>query len=141
MKQHLPVAWPVLHFGRPNCTALRFDSEDRLCRASLSGIKALASMEEYFIVDSIGQKVLLGEPRLARPLSWIGRCCAIITGAMKEIVYDRVHVDAVLTVDQLRNLVFQDFEEYADFWSELDLGEMKSLLIQAKTSREIIEKF
>jgi hypothetical protein len=141
MKQRLPVAWPVLQFGRPNCVAVRFDSEDQFCRATLSGIKALASMEEYFIVDSNGQKILLGDPRLAQPLGWVGRCFAFVTSSVREIVYSRVHVHSILTVDQLRDLVFQDFEEYHDFWSGLDLNEMKCLLMQAKTHGEIIERF
>jgi hypothetical protein len=130
----------VLRFGHPRCTALRFDAEDRLCRANVSGIKAIGEAEEYFIVDSNGQKIHLGDPRLARPLGFVGRCCAFVTGETKEIVYGRVHVDAVITVDQLRDLVLQDFEEYPEVWSGLD-DEMKSLLIQAKTHREIIERF
>lgn len=120
---------------------LRINNIGDLCKASLSGIGALAQMEEYFIIDSVGRKTLLGGARFQEDVHLLGRVWDWLASPLRPVVFDQVTAAGTISVGDLRGLVLKDFQEYPTFWGGLDMDYIKAELDRATAHSEIIALF
>lgn len=119
---------------------LRYDSDWALREASAKTLKCWQQMDEYYVVDSCGQRHNLVDPELIEPPRGLGMLLWIMTGTKRPVRWS-YEVGEVLSVDQIQALIFANFHEHENVWQAYDLEELKQRVAAAQSVKEIMAVF
>jgi hypothetical protein len=134
------IKWPVLRFGSPNCTMLKYESGAHLTNASPKTLDAWRQMDEYFVIDSQGKRYNLSNPKFVNPPKGLGIFLSRLGGAV-EPVHWACEDAGVLSVDQIRSLILDNFKEYETVWQAYEMDELRRRLASAKSVTDIMNVF
>jgi len=134
------VVWPAFRFGTPNCTVLRYDDPAGLTKASTRTLEVLRRMQEYFLVDSSGRRYDLENPEFVDLPSAPFRVLSYLAGTTRPIRY-QLKDCRLIAVEDVKQLVFQNFADYEDYWQEYELDELRRRLKEARTMGEVMAVF
>lgn len=134
------VEWPVLRFGSPNCTVLKYESGDRLENASFKTLASWSRMNEYFLIDSEGIRHNLRSPQFIDPPTGFSKLMTKMSGSARPIHWNAEHA-GVVSIDEIRAMIFANFDQFENVWHAYDLHELKKRLASAKTVAEIMAVF
>lgn len=136
------IKWPVLRFGSPNCSALKYSDPKQFVLATYSGIKQFRGMTEYYVIDSSGRRFDFDD---LHPIKKIGRLKAILYHIFNPVIkidFGKIIIRGDVSLNELKARMKNDFDEHDDVWS--DYGEINGLKIRVdacSSHREVIEMF
>lgn len=130
------IKWPALGFATPNSAMMYYDSGALLATASSNTLKRWRRLERDLLVDSSGALYHLEDPKFVNPPSFWDR----LKGAKCQVKW-HVRTDGVLSVDEIRDWVYEDFLEYESTWEAQNLDELKGRLDAAKSIEELMAVF
>ncbi|SHK46632.1 hypothetical protein SAMN02745181_3854 [Rubritalea squalenifaciens DSM 18772] len=134
------IEWPVLRFGSPNCTVMKYESGDALANASSKTLDVWKQMAEYFVIDSKGNRYNLNNPEFVDPPKGFGKLMSGLSGSARPVRWESEDAGA-LSADQIRSLIMANFDEYETVWQAYELDELKQRVASAKDVAEIMEVF
>lgn len=132
--------YPVFRFGSPECVLTVFFEKTDLYSCSQNSLKYLNSMEQFYVIDSNGNRFDLSNPKFEVPLSFWDKIAGIFSIKMRPITWVVEESDKV-TVNELKNLIMNDFSENISVWQATDYELIKKNVEQANTIEEIFKAF
>ncbi|GHA22281.1 hypothetical protein GCM10008090_35120 [Arenicella chitinivorans] len=97
-------------------------------------------MEEYFVVDSIGVRYNLYDPKFEPKLGIWPVILGLISLKQYAISW-KIEEQGSVELSDLKNLIKKDFERNFSVWQALDLDYLKARIDEATTVSELIEAF
>lgn len=129
------IVWPALRFA-DNCVVFRYDSSQNFILASAKKLRRWRKLKEDFIVDSNGSCYRISNPRFAVPPSLLAK----IVGIHLPVLWDVLKEDS-LSVDAVRELIQENFEEHISVWQATDLDELERRLREAQSIADVMDVF
>ena len=112
------VRWPAISFGRPQCIASFARSADIFLRIPYASIAAVSKMEEYYLIDSESQLIILGSPQICNPGIGVKIGLAYFLNLRVQVEYPHLEIRKNYSLNSAKQRLIEDVHEHEDFWLE-----------------------
>lgn len=135
------VHFPAFHFGSPNCVLTIPASYDAFGSASWPTFKRLLQMTSYFLVDSSGRRFDLRSPSFVSQPGKYWMVHSTLLNSKRPIVWNVLR-SGQISVDELRRLIKQEFQENESIWQEMvGIESLEANIASATTIAELFAAF